>query len=94
MIYSLFPRLTSTSPNDGDDSKSYGKNCVHPFNCDVKVRRGVLASECSQIMKNFFRKRRKESFTVQHNKLIIPSYLAMKRKVIQNIASLFKFLNI
>lgn len=36
---------------------------LHPFNPKIEVRRGVLASDCSEIMKRFFQKRRKEKVT-------------------------------
>eukprot|EP01023_Acetabularia_acetabulum_P011767 TRINITY_DN1547_c1_g1_i1.p2 TRINITY_DN1547_c1_g1~~TRINITY_DN1547_c1_g1_i1.p2 ORF type:complete len:237 (+),score=27.60 TRINITY_DN1547_c1_g1_i1:169-879(+) len=32
----------------------------HPFHPEIKVTRGILAEECSQIMTNFFRERRRE----------------------------------
>lgn len=34
---------------------------VHPFHPNIEVTRGVLALECSEIMRQFFRNRRKDS---------------------------------
>lgn len=96
LICSLFGRLPSTSADSADELKNNEKVCVHPFNTDVNVRRGVLGSECSQIMKDFFRRRRKQGSSGQQVKLSVPSYLAMKSKFVQSIASFFKlfgFLN-
>ncbi|CAH1424411.1 unnamed protein product [Lactuca virosa] len=48
--------------NEGKDANVVDKLSapVHPFHKNMVVRRGVLAEECSRIMKNFFRLRRKK----------------------------------
>ncbi|XP_023762064.1 tRNA(adenine(34)) deaminase, chloroplastic [Lactuca sativa] len=48
--------------NEGKDATPIDKLSapVHPFHKNMSVRRGVLAEECSGIMKNFFRLRRKK----------------------------------
>ncbi|KAH7429689.1 hypothetical protein KP509_09G061600 [Ceratopteris richardii] len=63
---SLFPRhaLTNNCEHQLVDSVSnsviQGKGLVHPFNPDIEVRGGVLANDCSKVMKDFFRQRRKD----------------------------------
>lgn len=32
----------------------------HPFNPDIRIRRGVLEGQCSAVMKDFFKRRREE----------------------------------
>ena len=52
--------------NDQQDAQ-VGKGCdcsrgpVHPFHPNVQLRRGVLRAECAQIMRKFFRARRKDA---------------------------------
>lgn len=92
---SLFPRPPSGHSTEelscGDDVATHEKSLVHPFNPDIKVRSGVLASDCSEIMKSFFRKRRKQTTLAPANELDQSSYFSLKRKSVQIFAFFFRF---
>lgn len=60
------------SIGDEDDTKHTIQNPIiprtpHPFHPNIKVIRGVMAEECSGIMKDFFSQRRKKSNKISQN---------------------------
>lgn len=47
---------------------------VHPFHPNIKIRRGVLATECANEMQQFFqlrRKKNKEESSKEHSRLAV-----------------------
>lgn len=58
LICRLFPGDGQTSTLDSaNQSQTTGP--IHPFHPKITIRRGVLSSECSEIMQQFFQLRRK-----------------------------------
>jgi tRNA(adenine34) deaminase len=58
-FYRLFPGDAQTSTLDpANQNQTAGP--VHPFHPKIVVRRGVLSTECSEIMQQFFQLRRKK----------------------------------
>ena len=51
---SVLPR----GPEAGQGHGGGGGGPVHPFHAKLAVTRGVLQEECSEILKDFFRRRR------------------------------------
>lgn len=65
---SLFPRADEERLH-GTDGGPPSTAPVHPFHPNIRVRRGVLASECSNVMQQFFKLRRKsEKKTESHSR--------------------------
>jgi tRNA(adenine34) deaminase len=59
LFYRLFPGDGQTSTLDpANQNQTDGP--VHPFHPKIIVRRGVLSTECSEIMQQFFQLRRKK----------------------------------
>ncbi|PQQ13164.1 hypothetical protein Pyn_19924 [Prunus yedoensis var. nudiflora] len=59
---------------------------VHPFHPKMNIRRGVLASECSDIMKQFFQlreKRRKKSKQTHQHRLHVSLFLTIHQSCLQ-----------
>lgn len=55
-------RETSSKDNNRENNRD-GSGIIsrrHPFHPDMMVTRGVLADECGEVMKTFFRRRRME----------------------------------
>lgn len=65
---SLFPREFEERLHSTDGGPP-STAPVHPFHPNIRVRRGVLASECSNVMQQFFKLRRKsEKKTESHSR--------------------------
>jgi tRNA(adenine34) deaminase len=47
-------------PNGGEEGSETASAPVHPFHPNIKVRRGVLSSECANVMQEFFQFRRRK----------------------------------
>lgn len=70
---SLFPRADEERLH-GTDGGPPSSAPVHPFHPNIRVRRGVLASECSDVMQQFFKLRRKsEKKTESHSRFSLTS---------------------
>ncbi|KAK1361933.1 hypothetical protein POM88_046407 [Heracleum sosnowskyi] len=54
----LFP--SGDEGHSGSETADKAAAPVHPFHPNIKLRRGVLASECSDVMQQFFQLRRKK----------------------------------
>ncbi|XP_077244042.1 tRNA arginine adenosine deaminase [Tasmannia lanceolata] len=54
---SLFP--SREEGGDGSDPSNRPAGPIHPFHPNITIRRGILATECSDIMQQFFQLRRK-----------------------------------
>lgn len=54
----LFP--SGDEGRSGSETAEKAAGPVHPFHTNIKLRRGVLASECSDVMQQFFQLRRKK----------------------------------
>ncbi|KAL1823241.1 hypothetical protein DCAR_0311114 [Daucus carota subsp. sativus] len=54
----LFP--SGDEGHSGSETADKAAGPVHPFHPNIKLRRGVLASECSDVMQQFFQLRRKK----------------------------------
>ncbi|GJM99814.1 hypothetical protein PR202_ga16949 [Eleusine coracana subsp. coracana] len=59
LISRLFPGDGQTSTLDSA-IESHTTGPIHPFHPKITIRRGVLSSECSEIMQQFFQLRRKK----------------------------------
>lgn len=57
----LFPGDTGTSSSLEPPVQQTGP--VHPFHPKIVIRRGILEDECSEIMQQFFKLRRKKKTT-------------------------------
>ncbi|KAF7827876.1 tRNA(adenine(34)) deaminase, chloroplastic [Senna tora] len=53
-------RLFSDGGENASEPKDKPPAPVHPFHPNMKIRRGVLASECADVMQQFFQLRRKK----------------------------------
>ncbi|KAL4188437.1 hypothetical protein AMTRI_Chr08g160120 [Amborella trichopoda] len=56
---SLFPSGAGEEGKSGSDQLNQRAGPIHPFHPNITVRRGVLATECSEVMQEFFQLRRK-----------------------------------
>lgn len=97
---SLFPRQPSTDTVEEqpfsyeDNGTAQERSLRHPFNPDIRVRGGVLASDCSEIMKAFFRKRRKKSKEATPNYFSFFNLFSLIRRAFHLVVSIFKFLGL
>ncbi|KAK9155390.1 hypothetical protein Sjap_002870 [Stephania japonica] len=53
-------RLFPGDPESASDATNQPPGPVHPFHPKMSIRRGVLATECSEVMQQFFQLRRKK----------------------------------
>lgn len=58
LFYRLFPGEGGSSSLD---SSNQTVGPVHPFHPKIVIRRGVLATECSEVMQQFFQLRRRKN---------------------------------
>ncbi|CAN6170020.1 unnamed protein product [Urochloa humidicola] len=56
----LFPGDGQTSTLDSANQTQGAAGPIHPFHPKITIRRGVLSSECSEIMQQFFQLRRRK----------------------------------
>ncbi|XXG83936.1 hypothetical protein AAC387_Pa10g1574 [Persea americana] len=81
---SLFP---------GDEEGRNGSDCppgpVHPFHPKITIRRGILATECSDVMQQFFQLRRKKKKTETSPHLPISNHPS---KFLSKLHHIFNFM--
>lgn len=93
---SLFPPQLSNDNmeeqplNCEDGGIAQERGLIHPFNPDIRVRSGILASDCSEIMKAFFRKRRKETKEATRDYSSLSRLFFVIQKAFHIVLSMFK----
>ncbi|KAI5058297.1 hypothetical protein GOP47_0026467 [Adiantum capillus-veneris] len=74
------------------------RGLVHPFNPNIRVRGGVLASDCSEIMKDFFRRRRRhesnKAQTRTNSYSILSRLFSGIRKALHVVVSFISYLGL
>lgn len=85
----LFPDGSQGSESERSDKPAAP---VHPFHPNITIRRGVLASECADIMQQFFQLRRKRKEKRQSTPPAPPSTHAVShhpRKILTKLHDIF-----
>lgn len=56
----MFSRLFPDGGENVSEARDIPPAPVHPFHPKIKIRRGVLATECADVMQEFFQLRRRK----------------------------------